>query len=259
MDPTNPKSFSHRTAQISTGRLYHFIDEIPRNYDATRPPLICLHGFPDSWYSWKFSIWIFQELVLSGSDGGTRLAHGVERASEWLFPTCWAMARPTCHIILPRTPRKRFAMTFLHFSISSRYQKLFVCLICWIEVLDMLNSRGAGRDWTWLGLVYCWQICLVAPRAVDRTSYVCIPRVIDAHYQRDMLRLSVPYVPLATQHMSVEEMTRKYPSYGYQIYFASETSTSEIEANVCIFIFYFTPLTQALQAPPLSRRSVQNA
>lgn len=49
MNPTDPQTFSHRTAQISTGRLYHFIDQVPSNYDPTQPPLVCLHGFPDSW------------------------------------------------------------------------------------------------------------------------------------------------------------------------------------------------------------------
>lgn len=36
--------------------------------------------------------------------------------------------------------------------------------------------------------------------------------------------------------MSVEEMARKYPSYGYQMYFASESSTSEVEENLVPFL-----------------------
>lgn len=32
--------------------------------------------------------------------------------------------------------------------------------------------------------------------------------------------------------MSVHEMTQRYPSFGYQIYFVSEQSTAEIEAHV---------------------------
>lgn len=41
------------------------------------------------------------------------------------------------------------------------------------------------------------------------------------------------------QHMPVEEMARKYPSYGYQVYLASEASTIEIETNVCSILIYF--------------------
>jgi soluble epoxide hydrolase/lipid-phosphate phosphatase len=56
--------------------------------------------------------------------------------------------------------------------------------------------------------------------------------------QYNILRLAIPYVPPSSQHIPVEEVARKYPSFGYQVYFASEASTSEIEANVCIFFIY---------------------
>ncbi|KAG9317842.1 Alpha/Beta hydrolase protein [Chiua virens] len=49
--------------------------------------------------------------------------------------------------------------------------------------------------------------------------------------------LSVPYTPPPTQHMSVHDMVERFPSFGYQIYFASEESAGEIEAHVrnCTF------------------------
>ena len=47
-------------------------------------------------------------------------------------------------------------------------------------------------------------------------------------------RLSVPYTPPLTHHMSVHERAQRYPSFGYQVYFASEESTAEIEAHVRI-------------------------
>lgn len=75
-----------------------------------------------------------------------------------------------------------------------------------------------------------------------------------------MPRLSIPYVPPKEQYVSLEELVRAYPSYGYQVYFASESSTSEIEENVCIFLFMLNmPLTHVIEARPLSRCGVQNA
>jgi len=57
MDPHNPASFDHRTELLSTGRTYHFVDQLPDNYDLkTTPTLLCIHGFPDLWYGWRYQI-----------------------------------------------------------------------------------------------------------------------------------------------------------------------------------------------------------
>ncbi|KAL0950245.1 hypothetical protein HGRIS_010229 [Hohenbuehelia grisea] len=57
MDPKDPSSFNHKTARLSTGRTYHFVDQIPGQYDAvTTPTLLCVHGFPDLWYGWRHQI-----------------------------------------------------------------------------------------------------------------------------------------------------------------------------------------------------------
>jgi soluble epoxide hydrolase/lipid-phosphate phosphatase len=49
--PQNPASFNHRLERLSTGRTYHFVDQLPPNYQPlTTPTLLCVHGFPDLWY-----------------------------------------------------------------------------------------------------------------------------------------------------------------------------------------------------------------
>ncbi|KAI0650493.1 alpha/beta-hydrolase [Trametes meyenii] len=63
MDPANPASFNHRTELLSTGRRYHFVDQRPINYDpATSKTLVCIHGFPDFWYGWRYQIKPWVEL-----------------------------------------------------------------------------------------------------------------------------------------------------------------------------------------------------
>jgi soluble epoxide hydrolase / lipid-phosphate phosphatase len=51
MDPLDPSSFNHRYAALSSGRTYHFVDQLPEDYSPKKNPvLLCVHGFPDSWY-----------------------------------------------------------------------------------------------------------------------------------------------------------------------------------------------------------------
>lgn len=57
MNPQDPASFHHRTERLSTGRTYHFVDQIPQGYHPSRvPTLLCVHGFPDLWYGWRYQI-----------------------------------------------------------------------------------------------------------------------------------------------------------------------------------------------------------
>lgn len=57
MDPGAPESFNHRTEKLSTGRTYHFVDQLPEGYDPKRnTTLLCVHGFPDLWYGWRYQI-----------------------------------------------------------------------------------------------------------------------------------------------------------------------------------------------------------
>ncbi|TDL29656.1 alpha/beta-hydrolase [Rickenella mellea] len=57
MDPYNPASFNHRLEKLSTGKTYHFIDQLPKDgLTPTTPTILCCHGFPDLWYGWRHQI-----------------------------------------------------------------------------------------------------------------------------------------------------------------------------------------------------------
>ncbi|KAG1760714.1 Alpha/Beta hydrolase protein [Suillus occidentalis] len=183
MIPTDPQSFNHRTAQIHTGRLYHFIDQIPSNYEPTRPPLICLHGFPDSWFGWRHQIgpWCQQGFRVIVPDmlgyGETDMPHD-----------------------------------------ASAYSTKSICndISALLDFLAIHKAVVIGHDW---GSYTAGRFALWHP---DRLIA--------------LVMLSIPYVPPKEQHMSVEDMARLYPSYGYQMYFASDSSTSEIEENLVPFL-----------------------
>lgn len=50
MDFIDPAAFRHRSEVLSTGKRYHFVEELPKNYDPeVTKTIICIHGFPDLW------------------------------------------------------------------------------------------------------------------------------------------------------------------------------------------------------------------
>ncbi|KAG9029349.1 hypothetical protein FRB95_005465 [Tulasnella sp. JGI-2019a] len=55
--PIDPSSFHHSTATLSNGKTFHWVDEMPSNYErnVTRT-LILIHGFPALWYEWRWQI-----------------------------------------------------------------------------------------------------------------------------------------------------------------------------------------------------------
>lgn len=57
MDPSDPGSFNHNSVVLSTGRKYHYVDQVPNGYDPDKhPTLLLIHGFPDLWYGWRHQI-----------------------------------------------------------------------------------------------------------------------------------------------------------------------------------------------------------
>ncbi|KAI8323517.1 alpha/beta-hydrolase [Martensiomyces pterosporus] len=50
MDPLKPESFSHKHATVNGIRM-HYVDE-----GVGPKTILCIHGFPDLWYGWRFQI-----------------------------------------------------------------------------------------------------------------------------------------------------------------------------------------------------------
>jgi len=51
MDPSDPESFNHNSVTLNTGRKYHYVDQLPENYNPNQNlTLLLVHGFPDLWY-----------------------------------------------------------------------------------------------------------------------------------------------------------------------------------------------------------------
>lgn len=52
LNPADLDTFNHQSAKLSTGRTYHYIDQLPTNYDADKTiTLLLVHGFPELWYA----------------------------------------------------------------------------------------------------------------------------------------------------------------------------------------------------------------
>lgn len=56
-NPADLDSFSHQRTTLSTGRTYHYVDQLPAGYAAGKTvTLLLVHGFPDLWAAWKYQI-----------------------------------------------------------------------------------------------------------------------------------------------------------------------------------------------------------
>jgi len=184
MDPQLPESFNHRTEKLSTGRIYHFVDQLPDNYLPKRnTTLLCVHGFPDLWYGWRYQIgpWVRRGYRVVVPDmlgyGGTQK---------------------------PIEP--------------SNYSAKKICADL-AALLDLLEIRCAvfiGHDW---GSFIAGRFALWHPNRILALAM-----------------LSVAYTPPSRDYMPPEELVKRAPNMGYQLYFASDKSNLEILAHLKKFI-----------------------
>ncbi|EJD53981.1 epoxide hydrolase [Auricularia subglabra TFB-10046 SS5] len=170
--------FPYHTERLSTGNKLCFIDQHPAN-GAPRATLLCIHGFPDFSYGWRYQI------------------------QPW--------AKAGFRVIVPDTlgyggsdkPQETTA-----YSIKNVANDL-------VALLDKLNVAEVvviGHDW---GAMVAWRFLQWYPSRV-----------------KALVALSIPYYPPPPQYIPLEEAAKRVPSFGYQVYFADERSTAEIDANV---------------------------
>ncbi|OCH87502.1 alpha/beta-hydrolase [Obba rivulosa] len=184
MDPANPSSFNHRTELLSTGRRYHFVDQIPDNFDAAATEtLLLVHGFPDCWYGWRHQIgpWTRQGYRVVVPDmlgyGGTDKPKDAEEYTS---------------------------------------KKLCADLAALLDFVGVRQAVVIGHDW--------------GSFVVNRFAL----------WQSDRLKalvlLSIPYIPPAKEYVSLEATVQQAPDWGYQLYFADQQFTAEIEGKLELFL-----------------------
>ena len=98
MDPSAPESFKHNSVTLNTGRKYHYVDQLPENYDPNNNiTLLLVHGFPDLWYGYVGVEWVSSPLTnkRTGMAGDTRFAHGFKQVTASLRLICLDTAKRT--------------------------------------------------------------------------------------------------------------------------------------------------------------------
>jgi len=184
MDPQLPESFNHRTEKLATGRVYHFIDQLPDNYHPKgNTTLLCVHGFPDLWYGWRYLI------------------------GPWV--------RRGCRVVVPDMLGYGGTQKPIEASEYST-QKLCADLAALLDLLEIKNAVFIGHDW---GAFIVGRFALWYSNRISA-----------------LVMMSVPYTPPSHEFMPLEELVRRAPNLGYQLYFASPKSNLEILANLKKFL-----------------------
>jgi len=141
MNPSDPSSFNHRTERLSTGNIYHFVDQIPEEYDGMKTPtLLCVHGFPDLWYGWRHVI------------------------SPWVSKCRWRVVVPDMlgygGTDKPTDPK--------YYSTKS----LSADLAALLDLIGVKKAVVIGHDW---GAMTVWRFALWHPDRVQALAVLSIP------------------------------------------------------------------------------------
>lgn len=128
-NPSNLDSFNHQSTKLSTGRTYHYIDQLPADYDASKTvTLLLVHGFPDLWY-----VFLSERIVRfvhrrwrSGLPGRIKSALGLRLVTVSSHRTCWVTVRLTNPMNLRSIRSRSSPMTLLLFSTTSVPPKPYV-------------------------------------------------------------------------------------------------------------------------------------
>ncbi|KAJ1931488.1 hypothetical protein EC988_009771, partial [Linderina pennispora] len=132
MDPLDPASFRHRFARVN-GINLHYVDE-----GSGPKTIICVHGFPDLWYGWRYQIPYLVKL-------GYR-------------------------VIVPDV--RGYGQTDAPAGIANYTSKTIVKDL--VGLLDFLNIRDAvwvGHDW---GAWMVWRAALWHPERVRAVAAYCV-------------------------------------------------------------------------------------
>jgi len=139
MDPLNPSSFNHRTERLTTGRTYHFVDQVPPGYNRDTPTVLLIHGFPDLWYGWRHQI------------------------GPWARKG-WRIVVPDC-LGYGGTDKP---------SELSPYAFGSLCrdLVALLDCIGVAKVVAVGHDW---GAVIAWRFCLYFPLRVSMVACLSVP------------------------------------------------------------------------------------
>ncbi|KAL9713099.1 hypothetical protein Ac2012v2_004340 [Leucoagaricus gongylophorus] len=184
MNPAQPETFNHRCELLSTGRNYHFVDQLPNGYNPKlNTTILCVHGFPDFWYGWRYQIgpWVREGYRVVVPD---MLGYGETDKPEDIG--------------------------------NYTTKQLCADLVAILDLIGVHKIVIIGHDW---GSYIVGRFALWYP---DRLTA--------------LIMLSVPYIPPSPVYTPIQEVARKAPNLEYQVYFASQGSTTNIEANLRTFL-----------------------
>jgi soluble epoxide hydrolase/lipid-phosphate phosphatase len=184
MNPQLPQSFNHKTEKLATGRVYHFVDQLPDNYLPRRnTTLLCVHGFPDLWYGWRYQI------------------------GPWV--------RRGYRVVVPDMLGYGGTQKPIEASDYSA-KKLCADLAALLDLLEIKSAVIIGHDW---GAFIAGRFALWYSNRILALAM-----------------LSVAYTPPTRSFISLEEIVKRTPNLGYQLYFASDKSNLEILAHLKKFL-----------------------